>query len=71
MSVGQRFPSEIFTIPKDGDADPVLAVLAIACVAEVDWRAMHDLEWVPYSFEEDMIFVLPTSAPLRLVSASG
>lgn len=48
-----------------------IVVLAIARVAEVDRYARPDLDWFLYSFGVGMISVLPASATLKRVSASG
>lgn len=53
------------------EADQVLALPATARATEADWDAMPDMDWFPYTFYEEVIFVLPTTAPLRRVSASG
>lgn len=71
MPVGQEFRYKIFGILKDENVDPMLALMAIALVAEVNWDARPDLDCFLYTFDEETISVLPASVALRLVSVSG
>lgn len=53
------------------DLDSLLLLLATARVAEDNWYARPDLEWLSFTFDESAVSVLPASAPLRQVSTSG
>lgn len=58
-------------MPKDMDVDLVLALSVIARAVKADWLTWPDLDWLPYTFGEGLISVLPTSASLRRASDSG
>lgn len=68
--IGQWFLPGLFAILRDMYVDPVLALLAIARCAEVNWDAKPDLDWFRYKYDQAMISVLPALAPFRRVSAS-
>lgn len=53
------------------DVDPVLALLAIAGVAEAARDAEPDLVWSLYTFDDRMTSVIFSLAPLRRVSDYG
>lgn len=66
--VDQCFHCGIFGILKDTDVDPVLALLSIAPATEAGRDARLDLDLFPYTFDEEMVFVLSTSVSLRQAS---
>lgn len=51
--------------------DPVLALVAIVQLTEIDLRAMEDQKWSPYNYDEGEIVVLPAESLLVRRSASG
>lgn len=69
--VSQWFRYGIFGVVRNMDVDLVLALLALARVAEADQDARPNLNWLLYTFEEGLVSVLFASAPLRWVSTFG
>lgn len=67
----QRLCFGIFSILKVMDVDLVLALCAVARGTKIDWVDKPDLYRFLNTFVEEIISVLPVSAPLRQASVSG
>lgn len=67
--VSERFGFGILSIFMDMDVNPVLALLATARGAVLDWDAKFKLNWRSYTFGDRLSFALPSSVPLRQISA--
>lgn len=45
-------------------ADPVLTLVAVACLTKIDWKAMEDQDWFPCIQNKVKIMFFPVEALL-------
>lgn len=49
----------------------MLALVATSRLTKIDWKALQDREWFPYSYDEGKIMVLLVELPIARRSAGG
>lgn len=51
--------------------DPMLALVAIGQLTEIDWKALEDQDWFPFNYDDGKILVLLAESLLVHCCASG
>lgn len=71
LLVEQWFSFGLLRCIRDMAIEPVMAMVAVACVAEIDWSAQPEQEWFPFNYEESSIVRILAVALVRRQQADG
>lgn len=71
LPIKSWYQLELLRLIRDIEMDPVLALVVIGLLTEVDWDALGDQEWFPYKYAEGKTVVLLSKPPMMRSNSRG
>lgn len=67
----ERFLFDIHRLLDRLDVDPVLVLVGVGCVCEIDWSALSDPSLFPTVYRDGLLIVVKAGASLNRVLSDG